>query len=196
MSFTSLVFHHGTGRTSVGAILLDALVEESTKLSSRATSYMVEDGAPISDHVVSEAERLSLSGWVTAADTVLFGGAGRSKLIATKDALRAIHKERLPVVVSTGLDTYTDMVMESCQISRSAKGEFFNVECDFRKIRKATLRHADIPSEKVKGGKGGKAKGKAGATKTNAGKATTKPGTEKQQTDWKKIMDIIMGNGK
>ncbi|MBB2918336.1 phage baseplate protein [Cupriavidus alkaliphilus] len=193
MSFVSLVFDSGTARSSVGAILLDALLNEETSLSSQATSYAVEDGAPISDHVVLESERLSLSGWITAADTVLFGAGGRSKLIAAKEALRNIHKERLPVVVVTGMDSYADMVMETCKISRDSKGEFFEVSCDFRRIRKVTLRTADIPPEKVSARDGGKAKGKAGSTKTNAGKVDGKEGTEKQKSDLRRILGSVFG---
>jgi hypothetical protein len=191
MSFVSLVFDSGTAKSSIGAILLDALLNEETALASQATAYAVEDGAPISDHVVQESERLSLAGWITAADTVLFGAGGRSKLITAKEAMRAIHRERLPVIVVTGLDTYTDMVMETCKISRDSKGEFFEVSCEFRRIRKVTLRTADIPPEKVSGK--GKAKGKAGATKANAGKVDGKPPTDKQKSDLKRILGGIFG---
>ncbi|WP_029046246.1 phage baseplate protein [Cupriavidus sp. amp6] len=193
MSFVSLVFDSGTAKSSIGAILLDALLNEETALSSQATSYAVEDGAPISDHVVQESERLSLSGWITAADTVLYGAGGRSKLITAKEALRSIHRERLPVVVVTGLDTYTDMVMESCKISRDGKGEFFEVSCDFRRIRKVTLRKADVPPERVSARDGGKAKGKAGSTKSNAGKVDGKGGTEKQKSDLSRIFGSVFG---
>lgn len=169
MSFVSLVFAAGVGRTSIGAITLDALIDESTELSGQATQYAVEEGAPISDHVRSESERLSITGWVTAADTTLFGAGGRSKLITAKDALRALHRERTAITVVTGLDTYPDMVMESCKISRDGKGDFYQVACDFRQIRKATLRTAEIPPDLVSP-QAGRAKGKAGATKTKAGK--------------------------
>ncbi|KUE88881.1 hypothetical protein ASL20_09655 [Cupriavidus necator] len=190
MSFTSLVFEVGTAKSSVGSILLDALLEESTQLTSQATKYAVEDGAPISDHVVRESEGLSLSGWVTAAETVMYGPAGRSKLITAKEAFRTIHKERLPIVVTTGMDTYTEMVMESCKISRDSKGELFAVECQFSRIRKVTLRKADIPPEKVTG----KAKGKAGATKTKAGKVEPTAANPKQRSDLRRIMGGLFGN--
>ena len=176
MSFVSLVFSLGTARSSIGAITLDALLDESTELNSRATEYAVEEGAPISDHIVQESERLSLSGWVTAADTELFGAGGRSKLITAKDALRAMHAERVATTVVTGLDTYPDMVMETCKVSRDGKGEFLHLACEFKRIRKATLRTAEIPPDKVSASaSGGRAKGKAGATKTKAGKVS---GTE------------------
>lgn len=181
MSFVSLVFSAGVAKTSIGAITLDALIDESTELNSQATHHAVEEGAPISDHVRLESERLSISGWVTAADTALFGASGRSKLITAKDALRALHRERTAITVVTGLDTYPDMVMESCKISRDGKGDFFQVACDFRQIRKATLRTTEIPPDKVSP-QAGRAKGKAAPTKTKAGKVTGVEATPKERS--------------
>lgn len=186
MSFVSLVFDSGVAKTSIGAITLDALLDESTELNSTATKYVVEDGAPISDHVMEESESLALSGWVTAADTELFGAGGRSKLITAKDALRAIHKSRQPITVVTGMDTYTDMVMERCKIGRDGKGEFFEIQCQLVKIRKATLRTADIPRDRVSAS--GNVKGKVGATKTKAGKASPTEPTPRQKTDLRRIL--------
>ncbi|CAG9173060.1 phage baseplate protein [Cupriavidus respiraculi] len=184
MSTVSLVFEDGVAQTSVGAIMLDALLDENTELASRATEYAVEEGSPITDHVVLESERLDLSGWITGAGTLLFGAGGRSKLISAKDALRAIHAARSTLTVMTGIDMYVDMVMETCKISRDGKGEFFHIAAGFRKIRKATLRTVAIPPDKVRAGK---AKQKAGATKTNAGKVTPKDATPRQRSDLKRI---------
>ncbi|WP_066733536.1 phage baseplate protein [Cupriavidus sp. D384] len=188
MSDVSLVVSGMGGRSTVGAITLDALLSETTELSSQTTAYAVEEGAPVSDHIRPENERLSLSGWVTASTTTLYSGAsGRSKLVAAKDALRAIHRDRLPVVVVTGLDTYTDMVMESCKISRDTQGDFFDIACELRKIRKVKLRSVDIPPEKVAAANS-KARGKAGGTKTNAGKVAPAVPTEKQASDLRRLL--------
>jgi len=170
------------------------LVGEKTALNSRATSYAVEDGPPVTDHVIQESEQLTLDGWVTAADITLLGGlnargavggldgastgAGRSKLIGAKDALRKIHADRLPITLTTGLDVYENFVMESCSIGRSnGGGDRFELSATFRRIRKVTLRQADIPPEKTSGS----ATGKAGTTKQNAGKTSGVPATPKQQ---------------
>ncbi|WMD20907.1 hypothetical protein RAS12_00620 [Achromobacter seleniivolatilans] len=175
MSFVSMIFGWNGG-SKIGSVPLDALLSEKTSLSSQATSYAVEEGLPVSDHVVQESERLSLDGWVTAAEVALLGsagaspsGAGRSKMISAKAALREIHANRLPITISTGLDQYVNFVMESCEIGRSnSGGERFEISASFKRIRKVTLREADIPPEQTSGA----ATGKAGATKTNAGKVS------------------------
>lgn len=207
MSFVSMIFGWNGG-TSIGTVPLDALLNEKTSLNSRATEYAVEDGPPVTDHVVQESELLTLDGWVTAAEVSLLGGlvagaargirgggplgglsagAGRSKLISAKDALRKIHADRLPITVTTGLDVYVDFVMERCEIGRTNEGgDRFEISADFKRIRKVTLRQADIPPEKTSGS----ASGKAGQTKTNAGKTNGAEATPKQKTDLGKLTGI------
>ena len=199
MSFVAMIFGWNGG-TSIGTVPLDALVSEKTSLNSRATEYAVEDGPPVTDHVVQESEVLTLDGWVTAAEVSLLGGlvagagtalrgggmlgsltggAGRSKLIGAKEALRKIHTDRLPITVTTGLDVYVDFVMERCEIGRSNEGgDRFEISADFKRIRKVSLRQADIPPEKTSG----TATGKSGQTKTNAGKTNGTSPTEKEQS--------------
>lgn len=205
MSFVSMVFGW-SGGTSIGAIPLDALVSEKTSLNSRATEYAVEDGPPVTDHVVQESELLTLDGWVTAAEVALLGGlaagakgalrsggtlgnlsarAGRSKLISAKEALRKVHADRLPITITTGLDVYVNFVMERCEIGRTNEGgDRFEISADFKKIRKVALRQADIPPAKTNG----KAAGKAGQTKTNAGKTNGGEPTPREQSDLKGIL--------
>lgn len=184
MNFVSMIFGWHGG-SSIGTLPLDALVNEKTTLTSRATSFAVEDGPPVTDHVVADSEQLTLDGWVTAADISLLGGlrgaalgAGRSKLIGAKDALRKIHADRLPITITTGLDVYADFVMESCSIGRSnGAGDRFELSASFKRIRKVTLRQADIPPEKTSGS----ATDKAGTTKANAGKQNGVPASQKQR---------------
>ena len=184
MNFVSMIFGWNGG-SSIGTLPLDALVNEKTTLTSRVTSFAVEDGPPVTDHVVADSEQLTLDGWVTAADISLLGGlrgaalgAGRSKLIGAKDALRKIHADRLPITITTGLDVYADFVMESCSIGRSnGAGDRFELSASFKRVRKVTLRQADIPPEKTSGS----ATGKAGSTKANAGKQNGVPASQKQR---------------
>lgn len=202
MSFVSMIFGWGGG-SSIGALPLDALLNEKTSLNSRATEYAVEDGPPVTDHVVQESELLALDGWVTAAEVALLGGlaigglrnlvggtglgglsagGGRSKLISSKEALRKIHADRLPITIVTGLDVYVDFVMETCDIGRSSEaGDRFEISATFKQIRKVTLRQADIPPEKTSGS----ATGKAGGTKTNAGKTSGADPEPREQSELK-----------
>ncbi|MBF1221555.1 MAG: hypothetical protein HXM21_00095 [Haemophilus influenzae] len=164
MSLMSLLF--GT-KTSIGSLELDALLTESTTLSSQVTEYPIEDGSVISDHITQENETLSIEGVITSAGTLFNLNFGKAKLIAAKETLRQLHRERALITIVTGLDVYTDFAIESCEISRTAEeGERYSVSISLRKIKKVSLRTEEIPPEKTSG----RATGKAGKTKQNAGK--------------------------
>lgn len=166
----------------LGSIPLDALLIEDTELSANISQYPVEDGTVISDHITREPERLALSGVVTAAGIIMFGAGGRSKLIAAKEALRQIHKERIPVTIVTGMDVYADYAMSNAKISRTNEGEKITLDCEFQKIEKSQLKQADIPPEKVSGEKGQGANGKAGQTAAKGGKADSSNAPQANQS--------------
>lgn len=159
----------GIGGTTVGALQLDALIEETTELAANVTQYAVEEGAPIADHIGVESERLSLSGVVSGASVVLFGDSGKSKLVQAKALLRQMHEKREPITIVSGLDFYADYAITSCTIRRGVD-EKLDVEMSLIKIRKAQPREADVPPQKASG----KAKGKAGETSARKGKTAGK----------------------
>lgn len=169
MAFLSLLFNLGSPQTMIGSVPLDALLTEDTELTANVTSYAVEDGPSVTDHITQEPEHLALSGVVTAAGVLLLGAGGRSKLIEAKEALRQIHRDRLPVTIVTGMDIYTDYGMSNAKIGRTNEGEKITITCEFQKIEKVNLRQADIPPAKAQGS----AKGKAGQTAAKGGKTST-----------------------
>jgi hypothetical protein len=75
--------------------------------------------------------------------------------------------------------------MERCEINRSAdSGNALDIDCEFVKIRIATLRKADLPPANV----ASDVSGKAGASRQSAGKAaTTTPSAPVQD----KALDIV-----
>lgn len=185
MAFLSLLFGLGGAQSMIGSLPLDALLIEDTELSANISQYPVEDGTVISDHITREPERLALSGVVTAAGIIMFGAGGRSKLIAAKEALRQIHKERIPVTIVTGMDVYTNYGMSNAKISRTNEGEKITLDCEFQKIDKAQLQQADIPPEKAQAGPGGKgtgANGKAGQTASKGGKVDSSASPQANQS--------------
>lgn len=178
MALIDLVFRlKDTPQTMIGALQLDALISEQTSLVNGVTQYAVEEGTPVSDHISTEAEKLTIEGVVTGASVSLFGGHGRSKMIEAKEALRVINEQRQPITVVTGLDVYPEFAMESCDISRNADdGEQLRISISLTKIRKAKTREADIPPGKVRQN----AAGKAGETRKPAGRVTSRQAAGRQ----------------
>lgn len=178
MALIDMVFRlKDAPQTMIGTLQLDALISEQTSLSNGVTQYAVEEGAPVSDHISSEAEKLTIEGVVTGASVSLFGVHGRSKMIEAKEALRVINEQRQPITVVTGLDVYPEFAMESCDISRNADdGEKLHISISLTKIRKAKTREADIPPGKVRQN----AAGKAGETRKPAGRVTSRQAAGRQ----------------
>jgi hypothetical protein len=186
MAEVGLTFSTGVP-TTVGALELDALLSEITELSAKATEYAVEEGSPISDHVVPQPERLKLSGWITPTNLQLMQADGRPKMLEAKATLRRMMDDRAEVTIVTGMDTYSGMILETCSIGRNNEGEKFTVDMEFVHIRKAVLRKADIPPDKTKG----TATGKAGTTNTKAGKASTSTATQPSAPVQSKLKALV-----
>jgi len=182
MAFLSLLFGLAGSQSMIGSVPLDALLIEDTELSANISQYPVEEGADISDHITQEPERLAVSGVVTAAGITIFGAGGRSKLIAAKETLRQLHKQRIPVTIVTGMDVYADYAMANAKISRTNEGEKITLDCEFQKIDKVQLKQADIPPEKAAGSKGQGANGKAGQTASKGGKVDSASAPQTNQS--------------
>ncbi|HEL5025736.1 TPA: hypothetical protein UOA81_000905 [Stenotrophomonas maltophilia] len=192
MAETTLTFSSVFGsRAAIGALELDALISEDTVLDSYATVYPVEDGSTITDNVSNDAEKLSLSGMVTSAQITVFGANGWQKLVQAKDVLRRLHEARELITISTGMDSYADMVMERCRIGRTNEGDHFSIDCDFRKIVKAQLKTETVPEDKASA----KAKGKAGSTRTSGGKANTEDLGEQERQKATQYVNEGLGIG-
>lgn len=173
---------YSPGFTTVGVLALDALITEGTELSAKATEYAVEEGSPITDHVVAESERLKLSGWITPSNVMEMTADGRPKLLEAKATLRRLVSERNEITVTTGLDSYQNMVIQSANIGRSNEGDHLTVDLELIQIRKAVLRTADIPPAKAR-------TDKSGQTKTPAGKAN--PNNEPSGPKKSKLAELV-----
>ncbi len=186
-SFFSMVFHIGTSK--IGYLTLDVLVSESLDLPSEVTKYPVEDGnEDVTDHITAGNEELTISGGIASGSAfgIEFGILCYSKMIDAVDQMRKMHKERKTFTVVTGLGKYEEMAFTKLSLERNNSpqtgGQWLTINASLRKIRKVSLKQADLPPDQVSdggegGGKSGNAKGKAGATnkKTGASNANQSP---------------------
>lgn len=173
----SMFFH--IGQSKIGYLTLDVLVTENLDLPSEVTKYPVEDGdEDVTDHITAGNEELTISGAVAAGSAlgIEFGLLCYSKLIDAVDQLRKMHKERKTFTVITGLGKYEEMAFTKLTIERTSSGvggQWITINATLRKIRKVTLKQADMPPDQVSGdGDGsGNAKGKSGRTESKTGPA-------------------------
>ena len=172
-----------------GNIELDAMLDESHEWSAEATSNPVEDGAPVTDHVIEQADKLTIRGVVTdaplnASSSILGfigGGSADNKTQTVFDLLDTLIKKREVLTVYTKHKTYSDMVLTNVTIPRSAGvGEAIEFRAEFIHIRKVATQTVDVPDgvsakpEAKAGGAGGAVSKKASATKESGKKQATK----------------------
>ena len=180
-------------------IELDAMLDELHEWSADATSNPVEDGAPVTDHVIEQADKLTIRGVVTdaplnASSSILGfigGGSADNKTQTVFDLLDTLIKKREVLTVYTKHKTYSDMVLTNVTIPRSAGvGEAIEFRAEFIHIRKVATQTVDVPDgvsakpEAKAGGEAGAVSKKASATKASGKKqaqtiqSPTQPATQ------------------
>lgn len=183
-----------------GNIELDANLEETHEWSAEATSNPVEEGAPVTDHVIENADKLRIRGFVSDASMdYLFSNRGMARIagifngknLANRtqivfDSLDKLLKKREPVTVYTKHKIYKDMVLTNVTIPRVASvGEAIEFTAEFIHIRKVQTQTVDVPNGISK-----KKDGKAGASTQKKAEAA-KDGGKKQGEEVKKPSSVL-----
>lgn len=152
-----LYFGGGVFRGSFGNVLgnleLDATLEEAHEWTAEATSNPVEEGSPVTDHIIEQPDKLKLRGVVTDAPMVLSNTAADliSALVGSRsqdafELLRAIIKQRETVTVYTKHRIYPDMILTSINIPRTpSDGEAIEFTAEFIHLRKVSTQIVDVP---------------------------------------------------
>jgi hypothetical protein len=130
-----------------GNLELDANLEESHEWKADATSSPVEDGAPITDHIIEQADVLRVRGLLTETPIMAgFTPSGDSRTQSAFDLLRKMIKARQTMTVYTLYRTYPDMALVSLDIPRTPDvGEAVEFTAEFRHIRKVATQIVDVP---------------------------------------------------
>jgi hypothetical protein len=172
----SLLSFSDRSRSQLGMLILDVLVSEEIDLAAEVTRYPVEDGTIISDHITQGVETIRISGMVSTASVAAFSfsaGPGSIKLVDAVEKLRAMHKARALVTISTGQMLYEDFAFTNLNAVRSngdKGGNWLQVRGELIKVRKSRLKTADVPAEQAARAP---ARGRAGATNTPAGRTSS-----------------------
>jgi len=169
-----------------GNIELDAVLEENHEWSAEATSNPVETGAPVTDHVIDQADKLTIKGFVTdtpltisqSVQGIVNSGQVGNRTQAVFDLLHQLIKLKEPMTVYTKHRIYDDMVLTNVTIPRGAGvGEAIEFSAEFISIRKVATQMVDVPN-----GISPKKEAKAGGAKGSTAKKSepAKDGGKKQ----------------
>lgn len=152
-----------------GNIELDAVLDESHEWAAEATSNPVEVGAPVTDHVIEQSDKLKIKGFVT--DTPLTASQSVGQISRSQEVFDLLHqliKLKEPMTVYTKHRIYDDMVMTNVTVPRSAGvGEAIEFSAEFIHIRKVATQMVDVP-DGINPKKDAKAGGANGSTAKKA----------------------------
>lgn len=118
---------------TLNIITFDTMLTEEHRYSSRVTSYPVESGTIVSDHILNLPDTIILSGFITDTPLNIFATFNRS--VAAFNALINIHRTREVVEVVTGLKIYKNMALVSLDVPRNMKtGQTLTFNIEFQRI--------------------------------------------------------------
>lgn len=125
----SILFGKKYQKGKVGSVELDATLVENHRYSSNVTTYPIESGPILTDHIVNEPVIINLEGIVTDTPLLILSPFNRS--IDAFNRLIEIHRNREIVTVVTGLKTYQNMAITSFEVPRNVdtgQSLRFNIE--------------------------------------------------------------------
>lgn len=141
---------------SAVSIDLDVTSSEAHELRSDVTTSPVEVGSPVADHIQLQADRLTLTGFITDAPISpelspkfsggIDGSISLTRVQTTFDLLRALHEKRELVTIYTRYLIYRDMAITSISIPRNANnGDSVQFTIDLVKVRIVSTQTTDVP---------------------------------------------------
>lgn len=157
-----------------GNIELDLTLDETHEWSAEVTNNPVEEGAPVSDHVIEQSDKLKFTGFVSDAPLTIVSGSVdiENRTQPVFDLLRELIKAREPVTVYTRYKVYTDMVITSINVPFTVgQGEAIHFGIEFIKIRKVATQIVEVPKGISR--KKSKTVGKKAEPQKDAGKVET-----------------------
>lgn len=159
-----------TQPVSINGLEFDALIDESRTLEATVPEYSVESGFSVSDSVILNPEKLSMTLFVTNTPVTWYRrhGASPTRVDNVVKQLEELYFAKEPVTIVPSDATYTSMAIESITISKSLEiGYARQIPISFKKIRVTTAKTTTIPDSY----------GKSGATAASAGTASTSTGS-------------------
>lgn len=124
----------------INGIALDVIVSESLSLTSDVTSYPVEDGGDISDHVHNQPDSISIEAIVNAVPLGLQGERGDDPVREVRAALEELRSKRETFTYEGKRGVFKDMVFTSISFPFDANtGDALRFSATMQRINKREL---------------------------------------------------------
>lgn len=157
MALLDIIFGIGK-KASIGAVTVDASVEELHEKSSEVTEHPVEVGVDTSDHIRSKPDHLRITGIITNHPIVFLGSLLAPSPVNTDnisvvdraqradEEFRRIMNAGELVNVSTTLREYKNMAITGYSVTRtSQKGASLHFVMEVRELVLVTTERVDVP---------------------------------------------------
>ncbi len=165
---------------SEGSIVFDAVTNFDPKFSTKVTSFPVEDGAEISDHIINENPKFSVSAIISDYSGNMNPEKGSMTENDAYKELLSIRDNQSPVSLLTVRDTYTDLILTELGFPKATgDGLSLKLELSFEKIRRVSSELTTVFVKSTGGSKKDKPK-QTGDTANNT--KETKDGGAKPPT--------------
>ncbi len=167
-SALSQAAQYNTGIETVGSLLFakkrtimglfaDVTIEELHSDELNITEHPVETGSPISDHAYMTPPEVTIKlGWSESAGKLnnLLGNsfiAGSPSLIAVYEALQALQRNAVRLVIMTGKRLYTNMLIKSLKVTTDLDTEnALLVTMTLKKVIITSTQETDLKIEQQK----------------------------------------------
>lgn len=156
------------------AIVFDSVPSLGVKRQAEVTSYPVENGADVSDHVQIKNNTFTLSGVITETpirlmkDMLYSAGVNGTRISQAITYLDKIYEERQPIILITEHKIFENVILKG--ISYDYQSEFaMRFDLDFEQIRLVSYAETNVIATKTKPNKnaGGQVKQKVVAPQGN-----------------------------
>lgn len=163
---------------SINGLEFDALISEDRSFEASIPSFVVENGFPVSDTIITNPETLAMTLFVTDTPVTWrnHGGVGWTEHICS--LLEEIFFSRTLVTIVTSDRTYRNMAIESLGLSKNIDtGYAREIPISFKQVRMTTAKTTFLPSYY---GKSGDSMEPAGTANTGKGEAETSADSDGQ----------------
>ena len=156
-----------TRPVSINGIEFDALIDETRTLDSTVPEYSVESGFSVSDAIILNPEKLSMTLFVTNTPVTSHRqhGGNKGRVADVCKQLEELYYAGEPVTITTSDATYSSMAIESLTLGKKLEtGYSREIPISFKKIRVTSAKSTTIPDSY---GKSGKSAASAGTASTS-----------------------------
>jgi hypothetical protein len=200
-----VTFTYEIPKKSIGGFVIDAFIAEHYAFSNQVTDIPVEEGSNIADHIVESQDVISVEAFIGNAEfavqfETLSPDGEPLKSLSPPDKstrirqayqeLKKLVKDKKPLDVVLGLETFTNMVITSFSIDRDVEtGANLPFAMEFKKLK---IVHSDTTKINASNKKGELSGDQTSGT-TNAGiSGTEQPKESIAKEAWRRnVMDSL-----